>query len=255
MGSRFAALDLPDHLRHWHGLGLRTVYSETDLAASQAHQTPVHSARGASGMDQASSLRQAPAGRPGPPAQNPQPSARPSSDHRVLQQSERTTPKPGIAPVVPSVVTSGEVRWEEPWTTYLQRLPQPCATIWTYWELGADLSFEPHQGRRAIFARLIRKLAWPKGSVGFFPVNEARNNKLLAQGSMFWAGVNKAQAKYVFSFGRRSLMSICPDRTFRYGSVTLGDVRLFILPETEDLVREDRETMLLVWNALKSIQI
>ncbi|MFW5489413.1 MAG: hypothetical protein ACNI3A_13515 [Desulfovibrio sp.] len=247
MGFRFGALNLPDHLRHWHDLGLRTIYSEIPVAE-----------RMASACSAPASAPQGVRPTPEQPRQAPQrPVKRPSSapERKVLQQAHRTTPKPDLLPEVPSVVTSGKVEWVEPWTTYLQRVPQPCETIWTYWELGGDLSFEPHQGRRNIFARLIQKLAWPKGSVGFFPVNEARNNKLLAKGGMFWAGAKKVQAKYVLSFGRRSLMTICPDRTFRYGSATLGGVRLFILPEMDDLVNEDRDAMYVVWNALKSIKV
>lgn len=172
-----------------------------------------------------------------------------------VQEAPRSAPKPGLGPAIPSVITSGEVRWDEPWTTYLQRVPNPCTTIWTYWELGGDLSLEPHQGRKAILARLIRKLGWPKGSIGFFPVNEVSGHKPLAKAPMFWAGVKKVGAEHVFSFGRRSLMTICPDRTFRYGSVTLGNVRLHILPELDDLVSEQRDAMFLVWNALSSIKI
>ena len=62
-----------------------------------------------------------------------------------------------------------EAAWPEPWRERLKKtLPAPL--VWTYPELGEDLSGAGDKDRSACLKQLIGSLALPKGSSAFWPL-------------------------------------------------------------------------------------
>lgn len=55
------------------------------------------------------------------------------------------------------------------WESYLAKAPASPRVVWTYAQLAADLGSAPDKSRSELFRTLARMLAWPRGSIAFFP--------------------------------------------------------------------------------------
>lgn len=141
-----------------------------------------------------------------------------------------------------------------PWSIYLQRVSKSPKVVFTYWELHEDLGDSPSAARRAIWARLLKHLAWPVGTVAFWPVCEPTQDTVRARRDLFWRGVSEFGAGTVAVFGRRAFMALFPDRPFVCRAFTVGGLRIIPLPEPDLLVAEDRQAMGLVVRGLESLR-
>ncbi len=81
--------------------------------------------------------------------------------------------------------------------------------LWTYHELGLDLSGSGQPARGALFRRLLAELRLPKGTSVFWPTalpaGEGEGGPLAADRALFWAGVTRLQARVLVVFGPEAL--------------------------------------------------
>lgn len=57
----------------------------------------------------------------------------------------------------------------EPWAGFMAKVPPAPLSIWTYSELGFDLTGHSEPARGNLWRSLIQLVGLPRGSVGFFP--------------------------------------------------------------------------------------
>jgi hypothetical protein len=69
--------------------------------------------------------------------------------------------------VIPRAVDS--LLMVEPWATFLSKVPPNPCTVWTYKELGDDLTGNGNPARGALWREVIRLLDLPRGYVAFWP--------------------------------------------------------------------------------------
>lgn len=247
MGSRFAALDLPEFLRPWRELGVRFLYGFAPAG------TPVS----ASGHV----LERAPGTAPQQRRVDHEGAASTgrtasSGDLGRVRQQPSANPAPRPVRVArnafPMAVHEGAL--PPPWDTYLQHVCKSPRVIFTYWELHEDLASSPSAARRAIWARLLKHLAWPSGTVAFWPVCESVQGAVRARRDLFWRGVSEFAADTVVVFGRKAFMALFPDRQFTCRGFTVGSLRVISLPDPDLLVAEDRQAMGLVVRSLEPLR-
>lgn len=77
-----------------------------------------------------------------------------------------------------------------------------CATLWTYAELGPDLMGNASADRSRLLKNIIGNLAWPKGSISFWPFTVAENGRQLLKPDIFWLGVQALAPRSVIVFGQ-----------------------------------------------------
>lgn len=100
--------------------------------------------------------------------------------------------------------------WPEPWKGWFARIA-PAPVLWTYHELGADLTGIGRSAERsAFFKNLIGELGLPKGSSVFWPsampaAEEGEEASLRAQPAVFSAGLSQLGPQVVIVFGEAAM--------------------------------------------------
>ncbi|EPR44014.1 hypothetical protein dsx2_1942 [Desulfovibrio sp. X2] len=156
------------------------------------------------------------------------------------------------------MVESDGQPWPAPWDGYLQRVRKPARVVFSYWDLFQDLGPEPSRERRDVWRRLLEKLAWPAGTVAFWPLCEPSGQAVLAKPALFWRGVAELQAATVVLFGKRAGMTLFPDRPFAYRSFSMarqGGPRVVVLPGPGELVARNVQAMKLVLSTLQTLSL
>jgi hypothetical protein len=240
MGRGFGALDLPESLRALHGCGLRFVL-RPPLGAEAASPDR---------------LPAEPADAPQPSAAAPDLSPAPAASDAASRRASRTWTSRSIV----HQDDPAETAWPAPWDLYLARAAAPSRTVWTYLELGrdmlagtagaTDMGAGPEvQARRGLFRNIIQNMAWPKGSVAFWP--------LAAEGDpepeLFWRGVDHLQAEAVVVFGRGGLAALCPGMDYRHSSLILHNLPVHVLPGPEDMLPDNKDAKRIAWTMLKAV--
>lgn len=98
-----------------------------------------------------------------------------------------------------------------PWGGF--RVPPAPRIAWTYFDLGLDLGGRTDAGRRTLFRGLVRDLAWPSGTIAFWPaavLAPEGADALIPSAELFWRGMDAMGLRQVACFGRRALSVICP---------------------------------------------
>lgn len=89
----------------------------------------------------------------------------------------------------------------EPWPAFLAKAPRNSLSIWTYPELASDWTVSPHEDRKRLWMTLIKALAFPKGSLGFFPfalAGEANQGRAAME---FYLGIARIAPRSIVYFG------------------------------------------------------
>lgn len=100
--------------------------------------------------------------------------------------------------------------WPEPWKNWFARIA-PAPVLWTYHELGADLTGIGRSAERsAFFKNLIGELGLPKGSSVFWPsampvAEGAEEAALRPHPAVFSAGLAALSPQVVIVFGEAAL--------------------------------------------------
>jgi hypothetical protein len=226
MGSRFDALGLPEDLRQWQALGLQQV-----LGSAPAEPAAVRAA----------------------PSECPS-AAEPEPEYPVQPRAS----KPRAAKTPPpetDVAPAATGSWPAPWDAFLQKVCVPSRTVWTYWELAADLSGQADPGRRQLWANMVKALGWPRGSLAFWPLAELAGGATLARADLFWRGVREIGAAKILCFGRRAFMTLFPDRVFRYATIRHKSLEIVVLPEPGQLTGGEAQARRYVWETLRALQL
>ncbi len=97
--------------------------------------------------------------------------------------------------------------WPQAWQERL-RLTKPARVIWTYWNLGHDVSGEASDARRALLRKILGDLKHPAGTHSFWPValpTQAKHahasTALEANIPAFWAGAEHLGARVIIILG------------------------------------------------------
>ena len=159
--------------------------------------------------------------RPAPTKVSSSPPDRPAGpQNTLLQQSssfeETIRGVDGQRPAATEQTQSPE--WPEAWQVLLART-KPAPIVWTYAELGEDLSGNGDKERSACLRRLIASLQLPKGSSAFWPVclapfieedlptsREPGNASLSAdEAEFFQAGLPRLAPRVVIMLGTQAM--------------------------------------------------
>jgi hypothetical protein len=186
-------------------------------------------------------------------------SARPATDRQAMPGPAKLPPGPQVPPpplpsppppkrvehpkASPATASKvNEATWPEPWRERLKKtLPAPL--VWTYPELGEDLSGAGDKARSACLRQLIGSLALPKGSSAFWPLRlpSAPRNLPDGQGAQntpddpryFQEGLHLLRPQAVILFGERSVglsgLNLRMGGTF--AQTVLAGVLYIVLPD------------------------
>lgn len=141
MGSFAAFVDLPEHLRPWSFAGLELLYLPEGLPAQVLEGPQAH-------------VTQA------------QPSATAAQPSAMTGQ-----PSASMAAALP---TPSPQAWPAPWSTLAARVKTPPRVIITYASLADDVSGTADPVRRKLFQSVLGYLAWPQGTILFWPLYFAK---------------------------------------------------------------------------------
>lgn len=141
---------------------------------------------------------------------------------------QRPAPRPVRPPVPPRDISDRAERpgrvwrplapalWPDVWQQRLQKT-RPGRIVWTYWNLGNDLSGVDTPGRQersAFFQRLLQALQHPQGSHTFWPVclpaavPSAEEAALQANADVFWSGLPRLGARGVVIMGSAAVDAV-----------------------------------------------
>ncbi len=177
--------------------------------------------------------RPAPSGQAGPSGQTGQAGQAARPPHRSAAQSSqgtaRTAPA-GVAPRAESAApeTTSDSRqwkpspphvWPAPWRQQLEKT-RPGLILWTYWNLGLDLSDPQAEGRlerRGFLQKLLQDLAHPAGTHTFWPAGlpaapedrmPDQEEGLVPHADAFWSGASRLGARGVVVMGSAAVKAL-----------------------------------------------
>ena len=117
--------------------------------------------------------------------------------------------------------------WLEPWGSLFKSVRRPARTVWTYMELGLDLSGNPDPVRRETLLKLTSALAWPKGSITYWPLAVPKDGNLAPDKNLFHKGAMAIRARLIVCFGRNAAEIIeVQESSFP---------KILVLPELQEL--------------------
>jgi len=108
--------------------------------------------------------------------------------------TQERTPAPVAIPAAP---------FESPWTDFLAKVPPQPVLLFTYAELGDDLSGGGSTQRSALWRQIIGALGLPRGSVGFWPSRApgAEGEGAPAVAPQFAEGLRRIGPRVLVDFG------------------------------------------------------
>ena len=171
---------------------------------------------------------------------NPRPRSFSTEKSAIIQPS-------GVAPAsVPGFAAAAfgagsPATWPEPWADWFGRI-SPAPVLWSYHELGADLTGIGRSAERsAFFKALISELSLPKGSSAFWPsampIDADGGLSLRAHPAVYAAGVLRLTPKVFVVFGPQAMADIgMSDRFKPFLQDVVEGKLLLCLPDIDDLL-------------------
>jgi len=228
------SVTLAQSLRPWRAAGLTHILAGRPVAELAAALDEAHSVCGPAmdAAEQQAAIQ--PAARPVPTAKRPiagRPRA-PAASPQALEQS----------PVSPSPLAPAG--WPDAWRRLLAKT-RPAPVVWTYSELGLDLSGVGSPERGSLLRRLIAGLCLPRGASAFWPSAlpvENTAGTFAPDAEIFFAGLERLSPRLVVLFGHTTLADAGIDPALLPAlqqAVIKG--RLFVhAPAMADLLASDR---------------
>lgn len=137
--------------------------------------------------------------------------------------------------------------WPAPWRDWAVKTA-PAPVLWTYHELGADLTGIGRSAERSgFFKNIIGELRLPKGSSVFWPsampvADSAAAGEPLANAAVFSAGIARLSPQVVIVFGERALTDIGLGGAVRYfGQIMVEGRLLLLVPEIQALLQNQAQ--------------
>jgi len=126
--------------------------------------------------------------------------------------------------------------------------------VWTYARLADDLTTATcSQQRRQLFKKILQALNWPRGSVFFWPFGIYAGTTFVPRPDVFWPGVSGLAPKYLLCFGQQAVDALCPQRPVNASAFTQDTLQVFVLPDPDQMLPDNRELKRSVWRTLTSI--
>lgn len=178
-----------------------------------------------------------------PTAVSPAPSVvKPAAPAGAAEKPAIAAPPPALAFAPRDTVPADSSLWPEPWSGWAAKIA-PAPVLWTYHELGADLTGIGRSAERSAFFRdIIGELRLPKGSSVFWPcampVEDSSQNIVLQKNSpIFSCGVTYLSPQILVVFGERALDDMdLSGACAVFRQVMVEGKLLVLLPEIGDLL-------------------
>lgn len=251
MGSPSSRLDVDESLRPWLESGLEYIFNP---GGPVAPAVVPHDTVGQTMPAQAVAVDQPqiPAQASAQTVSSPQPPRTETSPHHVFHSRQQAQPvqphqaQPQQAQAQPNLAQPqnqsaarpvSNINFPEPWSLYLQKAKAPAPQVlWTYMELGYDLSGQSDPKRGAVFRNIINHLKWAPGTTVFWPMAGLVNNALQPDNAMFWKGWDIWKTPYVVCFGEEARSVILPDTPSGNAQYFLEHTVVYNLPPISQLM-------------------
>lgn len=132
--------------------------------------------------------------------------------------------------------------WPQPWADWFGKISS-APILWTYHELGADLTGIGRSSERSSFFRgIITELRLAKGSSVFWPcampdARSPQSSEPLADPAIFSAGLARLSPQLIVVFGKKALEDLgLPFEGTYFRQVIVEGRLLLVLPEIGDLI-------------------
>lgn len=141
-------------------------------------------------------------------------------------------------------MAAGPAVWPGPWADWFAKIA-PAPVLWTYHELGADLTGTGRSPERsAFFKNLITELRLPKGGSVFWPsampaAEGETEPRLAAAADVFSAGLRRLTPQIIVAFGESTLADIgLAGKILPLRQAMVEGKLLLCLPEIDLLLRD-----------------
>lgn len=142
--------------------------------------------------------------------------------------------------------------------THLSKQPTPIFSVWTYWEFPLDLTENASVERKSLWANMYKAIVqpqnWGRDSVVFWGLSHSENGNLVADTTLFQAGLRYLMPVYIFCFGQKAFSALFPDKLYAEGTFLYGRYALVSLPGPEKMLPDNREIKGKVWKTLLDYQ-
>ena len=270
-GLVLPALLIEERLRPFLSLGLRYVYTETDhgfIRLSPYAETknsghdgilpkngrerngfPVNPEQKAASVPDATadSFRVAPDFKPVQETRGQNPSE--SAHSRSMRPAAHAAPRPENknASLQADNENSRQSRpdaeripenWPEPWKSHWKRIGRCRPVVWTYWELGLDVSGRADARRGTLLRKFNAELGLPPGTNAYWPVAAPNaDNTLLPNKGVFLAGLERIAPRFTVVCGKRTLEELNPGGATPFFSTQFfHNCLVLALPEVMELL-------------------
>ncbi len=127
-----------------------------------------------------------------------------------------------------------------PWAVFAAKSKPGRALLWTYQELGLDLSGNVNPTRSELIKQIINALNLPAGSSNFWPhslpLQTSGEQEFKQEPELFHRGFNALEPQFLLVFGETSITAIMPDwKCLPYTYTNYKNKVLIYLPRLEQL--------------------
>lgn len=149
--------------------------------------------------------------------------------------------------------------WPEPWHGHWKSIGQCRPVVWTYWELGLDISGRADTRRGMLLRKFNAELKLPSGTNAYWPIAAPdKADMLLANKEIFWAGVERIAPRFAIVCGERALAALAPQNTIApFSTQFLCNCLVLALPEIMDIVENkeiENKTIIFLQRYLSSLK-
>ena len=150
-----------------------------------------------------------------------------------LKQSVKSTPKEPVSlPLLENL--------PNPWPLFASKSKPGRPLLWTYQELGLDLSGKADPTRSNMIKKIITTLKLPAGSSNFWPHSlpeqTPQGQEFIQKPDFFAQGFAALEPQFLLAFGKPSLEAIIPStNSLPYSYTNYNNKVLIYLPSLEEL--------------------
>ncbi len=216
----FGRIFMSEQLRPWQSAGITHLFATSVVDAPNSENV---------------SRETISAGSNDAPLDNASPSSRSTRPSYVLPQHE---PGSNFQVMAQAPLNKTSQMTDDVHSFYQQRyLKIQCKafSVWTYLELGQDMSQQPDVARREYLQQFLKAIGMPRGSVTFWPFALPSANKLVPFYDWFWKGVAAYDSRLVVVFGEHGMLRLSSPESMAIKNKFAPSSGLQVLPSLEQL--------------------
>lgn len=141
------------------------------------------------------------------------------------------------------------------WEPIVKKHLHPITVLFTYEELGYDLTGKSSPIRSKTLRELISYLAWPKGTVGYWPIAIPAGDRVVIDLSGFWLAARLMRAKHIVCFGESAYEKLCGSIEMHTTHANAQRPACVLSPSLESLSELDEAARLDAFSLLKSLSL